>query len=229
MKKVLVVVLVLSVAGLLLGLQDKTDDIAKMHTKIYKKIAPAIVGVSYGTQSQGSGFIVDNKGLVVTSISSMGPEVSYAYVHFQNHKRCKGKVIKRVRDDELALIKIDEKDLTALELGDSDEVKVGQSAYVFGDSFESILKDGQVAMSFGTISDIYDIRERPQQNAFYKGKVFETTAAVNPNQAGAPLIDAKGKVIGMVTMNFSDAKMLGVAIPINKLKKAIEKEREKLK
>jgi S1-C subfamily serine protease len=194
---------------------------------MYKKVSPCVVGIAYGTQNKGTGFVVDRRGLIVSSIAATGTDVSIAYVYL-GHKRYKGRILRKVRRKELVIIKIPKEDLPALELGDSDKVKIGDVAYVLGDSFDSIFKDGQVAISFGTISDMYKLRELRGRDTFYRGKVIETTAAVNPNQSGAPLIDAKGRVIGMITLNYSDAKLLGVAIPINELKDIIEQERAKL-
>jgi S1-C subfamily serine protease len=56
--------------------------------------------------------------------------------------------------------------------------------------------------------------------------VIETSAAVNPNQDGGPLVDRDGRLIGMVTLNYDESKFTGIAVPVNALKPEIERIRK---
>jgi serine protease Do len=209
--------------------QDKPK-IAKIHTGIYRKVAPAVVGVSYGTQNKGSGVIIDKSGIVLTSTVATGLRVRFCYVYThgdETHRRIRAKVLKVVKEKDLVILRLErQENLHALELGDSDKIKVGEISYVLGDSFGSIFEDGQVAFSLGVINGIYKAetlrKSRMIQESEYKGDVIETSAAVNPNQAGAPLIDAEGRLIGLILLSYDASRFVGLAVPINKIKPELE-------
>lgn len=204
-----------------------TSDIEDAHKTLYKKFSPAVVGVSGGGQ-KGSGVIVSAKGLVLTSYWAVRG-AKQAYVILNTHQRIKGKVVATDEKKEMALIQIDAREgqtFPFVELGDSDAVKIGQITYVLGDSFNSIFSDGQVAMSLGTLTGISEITEIRYKDAAYTGTVLETSSAVNANQNGAPLLDARGRLIGMVTLNFDTSRFTGLALPINVLKPSIRKAAE---
>ena len=195
--------------------QAKQDDPEKVHIRMHKRIAPSVVFVQGGGQ-QGSGVCVDKDGYILTSPTACGSSSDTVTVLAPGSKQYTGKVIGRNNDKELVVVKIDAT-LPAIEFADSDQAKVGQVAYVFGDSYGSIQSDDQVAVSLGVVSGIYEINKK-QRGAFYSGKVIETSAAVNPNQDGGPLINADGKLLGIITMNYEDSKFTGVAIPASVVK-----------
>lgn len=197
------------------------EEALRVHTKLYRRISPAIVGVRGGGR-RGSGFIVGRAGLIVTSLAAVGSRGNAVEVFLKGHKRVHGNVLKRVQELELAIVKIDPKDVAAtVELGDSDAVKLGQICYVLGDSYNSIFTDDQVAMTLGYISGRYEV-DKTKGRSTYTGEVLETNAGVNPNNDGAALVDGAGHLIGMITMNYHEAKFTGVAIPINRLRGEIE-------
>ena len=200
------------------GMQEDPD---KVHVRIYKKVAPATVYVE-GGRFRGSGVIIDKSGIVLTSPTACGPNSDVVTVLVKGGKTYTGRVMGRINEHELVLVKIDGKDaLPFVELGDSDSARVGQVSYVLGDCFDSLRTDDQPAISMGVISGIYEITKK-QPGTFYTGKVLETSAAVNPNQDGGPLVDKDGKLLGLVTLNFDEAKFTGLAVPVNVLKPGIE-------
>ncbi|MEK7447951.1 MAG: trypsin-like peptidase domain-containing protein, partial [Planctomycetota bacterium] len=116
-----------------------------------------------------------------------------------------------------------------LELGNSDQVSVGQTAYTFGDAMGSINADNQISVSAGLISGIYSLTrtgtyQLEPLSGRYNEVVIETTAAVNGGIDGGPLIAADKKIIGLVCFNYSRARWLGVAIPINKIKSRLNEK-----
>jgi serine protease Do len=199
------------------------EDPSKPHVEVYRKVAPATVFVS-GGRHEGSGVIIDKSGLILTSPTACGPDGESVTVIAQGHKQYVGRVVGRANEKEIVLVKIDAGELPAVELGDSDRVRVGQISYVLGDSFESIRVDGRPAISLGVVSGIYEIDKR-QRGAYYTGKVIETSAAVNPNQDGGPLVDRHGRLLGIVTLNYDESKFTGIAIPVNELRNDIERLR----
>ncbi|HZE99815.1 MAG TPA: S1C family serine protease [Planctomycetota bacterium] len=219
----LAVALIVSLASLAHA-QGQQDDVDKIHVRIAKKVAPATVAVD-GGGLKGSGVIIDKSGIILTSPTAVGIASSRVSVLTKGARTYTGKVLGRSNDRELVVIKIDAgEDLPFVELGDSDAVKAGQIAYVFGDSYDSIRSDDQAAMSLGVISGIYEESQR-HEKSLYTGKVLETSAAVNPSQNGGPLVDREGRLLGLVTLNYDDSKFTGLAVPINALKPAIEKIR----
>ena len=217
-----IVVLLLATAAEVNGAQVPPD---KVHAQLYKKVAPSIVYVEAGGQ-QGSGVIVDPSGIIVTSTTACGRSATTATIVGHGNRQWLGRVMGRVPELELAVIKIDSDGETfpALELGDSDEAQVGQVTYVFGDSFDSILNDAQPAISLGVLSGRYKVR-KAQSGTSYVGTVLETSAAVNPNQDGGPLVDREGRVLGIIMLNYDPSRFTGLAIPINVLKEDIHRLR----
>jgi S1-C subfamily serine protease len=191
-------------------------DPEKVHVRMHKKIAPSVVYVQGGGQT-GSGVCVDKDGYILTSPTACGTSTDTVTVLAPGARSYQGKVVGRNNDKELVIVKIDAT-IPAVEFADSDRAKAGQVSYVFGDSYGSIVTDDQVAISLGVVSGIYELPKRNQRGTHYTGKVIETSAAVNPNQDGGPLVDGDGRLLGIVTLNYDESKFTGVAIPINAIK-----------
>ena len=195
-------------------IEDK--DPFRVHIRMHRKIAPKVVFVRGGGQS-GTGVVIRSDGIILTSPTACGIRTTTATVILPGYKRVEAKVIDRRNDLELALLKIEAKDLPAMEFADSSKARVGQVAYAFGDVFQSIEIDDQVAMSFGIVSGLYEVTAA-LSGSIYTGPVIETSAAVNPNLDGGPLVDAEGKLLGLITLNYHPAKFTGIAVPAHILK-----------
>lgn len=198
------------------------EDLSATHKKMYAKVAPSVVFVM-GEGRSGSGAIIDKDGYILTSPTACGLKGTDVTVQLKGLKRVPGKVAGRINDLELVIVKINEKDLPVLELGDSDAMKLGAVTYAFGDSFGSIQSDDQPAMSLGAMSSAYTIDQKLGPGSQYTGPVLETSAAVNQQQDGGPLVDARGRIIGVITLNYQESKFTGLAVPINRLKPEIER------
>jgi len=209
-----------AVLALPAGAQDEPD---APHVRVYRQVAPATVAVRGGGQA-GSGVIIDASGIILTSPTACGASTDAVTVTVRGNRQYRGRVMGRVNDKELVLVKIDAAGLPAVEMGDSDGARVGQIVYVLGDSFGSIVKDDQPAISMGTVSGLFDVPKK-QRGTYYTGKVLETSAAVNPDQDGGPLVDRQGRLLGTVTLNYEESRFTGIAIPVNELKRDIERIR----
>jgi serine protease Do len=197
---------------LALLLQDE-DEFSKPHIEMHRKVSPAVVFVRGGSQT-GTGFLVDRRGIVVTSTTAIGATSTTATVQLQGHKQLSAKVVGRADDRELVLLQLETPGTYPhLELGDSDSVRVGQIAYAFGDSFDSLRVDDQCHMSLGVVSGFYDVSQEKTRGSKYKGTVLEVSCAVNQNQDGGPIVD----------LNYEESKFTGFAIPVNVLKPEIER------
>lgn len=213
------------------ALQEELD---KVHTRLYRKAAPAVVSVEAGRE-RGSGVLIDRRGIVLTSTTACGASARSVTVLTPDGASHPGRVLGRVPEKELAVVRIEaDREFPFLELGDSGAARPGQVAYVLGDSFDSLRVDRQPALSVGVLSGIYEVTaERPLkvlnpvtgrvQESPYRGRVLETSAAVNPNQDGGPLLDRDGRILGLVTLSYDDARFAGLAVPIDEIKPHVER------
>lgn len=197
----------------------------KVHVGVARKVAPAVVYVE-GAGQRGSGVIIDASGVVLTSVTACGANSTVVTVVSKGNRQHKARVLGRDTAKELVLLKIEGTEpFPFVPLGDSDTARIGQISYVFGDSYESIVNDDQAAMSLGAVSGLYSVDEK-RGGSQYTGPVIETSAAVNPNQDGGPLVDRGGRLMGIITLNYDESKFTGLAIPINALKPSIDKIRK---
>ena len=200
-------------------IEDK--DPFRVHIRMHRKIAPKIVYVRDGGQS-GTGVIIRSDGFILSSTTATGTRGDTATVILPGYRRVEAKILDRRNDLELVLLKVDAKDLPYMEFADSTKARLGQIAYAFGDVFDSVAVDNQVAMSLGYVSGLYDV-DATQGSTLYTGPVIETSAAVNQNLDGGPIVDAEGKMLGMITLNYHPAKFTGIAIPIHILKPEVDR------
>lgn len=171
----------------------------------------------------GSGFVVSNDGLILTNkhvVSDTAAE--YTIIAFDG-KKYPAKVLARDPSQDLAIIKVEATNLTAAKIGDSNSIKLGQTAIAIGYS----LGEFSNTVSVGVISGL-------ARNVTASGSgfgiealqgVIQTDAAINPGNSGGPLLNLKGEVIGINTAVASSAQSIGFAIPINRAKKDIQSVR----
>ncbi|MCA8939403.1 MAG: serine protease, partial [Planctomycetes bacterium] len=113
--------------------------------------------------------------------------------------------------------------LTMLKLGNSENVAVGENLVALGNAFDSIVIDGQVSFSLGSLSSSYRLRavtpyklrdeDEAERPTFYRGDVLEFEGSINPGDHGGPVIDLAGEVVGLITKYVSPSRQLGTAVP----------------
>jgi Do/DeqQ family serine protease len=162
-------------------------------------------------RGQGSGFILDHSGIILTN-SHVVNDADRVKVTLKDGRTFEGKVRGADSVTDLAVIKIDGKDLPVANLGDSDQVQVGDWAIAVGNPLGL---DNTVTL--GIVSTLK--RSSAQVGIPDKRLDFiQTDAAINPGNSGGPLVNAQGEVIGINTAIRADAMGIGFAIPINKAK-----------
>ncbi|HKU66353.1 MAG TPA: trypsin-like peptidase domain-containing protein [Candidatus Baltobacteraceae bacterium] len=186
---------------------------------------PGIVQPFRGKAS-GSGFVFDDKGDIVTNAHVVRPPVPNAQVSditvlFPNNTRAKAKLIAANVGADLAVIRVDTKNLPpALTLGDSDKLQQGQWAIAIGEPFEL-----QQSVSVGVVSAFNrtePIQTETGQTITFKG-LLQTSAPINPGNSGGPLMDINGEVIGVNQSTLrGGAEGIGFAIPSNTVKRTVE-------
>ena len=192
---------------------------------IYKKVLPSVVNITsttlvfdffYGTvpqQGQGSGFILDNAGHILTNFHVVDGANRGIEVMLSNKRRYPARVVGTDKVHDLALLQIDAPNLQPVTLADSSQLNVGQKVYAIGNPFGL-----SGTMTRGIISSIRSIRNEdgaPIEDA------IQTDAAINPGNSGGPLLNSSGEVIGINTMiasNGGQSSGIGFAIPINTAK-----------
>ena len=181
-----------------------------------------------GTEIQrvgaGTGFIVSSDGYILTNRHVVEDEQAEYTVILNDvtnlGKKFKAAVLARDIRNDIAILKIESKDLPFLEFGNSDKIRVGQTAITIGFS----LGEFQNTVSKGVVSGL---SRTIVAGGFVGGgsellhDLIQTDAAINPGNSGGPLLDISGKVIGM-NVAMADAQSISFAIPINRVGKTYE-------
>jgi len=194
-------------------------------TSIYKKTVQSVVGVRVTTwrgERSGTGIILSSDGLILTSNSVCPIDSEGIKVWLKGPRRLHASIVGTEPRYDISLIRIKcDNDLKTIPIGQSSKVQIGEAAYTIGNFNDSIILNDEAALSSGVISGAYQVpNEREGSN--YVGPVLETSAAVGIGMEGAPCLDAEGRLIGVVTTNYSASRRLGLAIPIDELKPVIE-------
>ncbi|MDJ0555376.1 MAG: HhoA/HhoB/HtrA family serine endopeptidase [Microcoleaceae cyanobacterium MO_207.B10] len=170
----------------------------------------------YQQRGQGSGFIVDGSGIILTN-AHVVKGADTVTVKLKDGRSFQGEVRGLDEPSDLAVIKIDGDNLPVAALGNSDEAKVGNWAIAVGNPLGL---DNTVTL--GIISTL----DRPSSQAGIPDKrldFIQTDAAINPGNSGGPLVNSQGEVIGINTAIRADGQGIGFAIPINQAKVIQEK------
>lgn len=164
-------------------------------------------------RGEGSGFVWDDKGHVVTNHHVINDAEEIA-VFFADGTQTTATVVGSDDDSDLAVIRLEETPASAVpvRLGDSSAVQVGQLAVAIGAPFGQ-----EFTMTTGIVSGVGRMISS-QTSQFSVPEVIQTDAAVNPGNSGGPLLDRLGRVIGVNTQIISDSGVnagVGLAVPVN--------------
>ena len=193
---------------------------------VVNKCADAVVEITIETQStvygyysytqegNGSGVIISSDGYILTNnhVINGANKIS---VTLRNGTDYEATLVGTDSKTDIAIIKIDAKDLTVATIGDSDSLVVGELAVAIGNPL------GQLG---GTVTDgIISALEREITIDSRKMNLIQTNAAINPGNSGGGLFNANGDLIGIVVAKSSgfDVEGLGFAIPVNDVKNVI--------
>lgn len=223
------------------NIEIKTNDSVSTAEAVAAKVIPSVVGIStktevvqqsiFGTQKSeaqgvGTGVIVDEGGYILTNshVVNDGNTTSIT-VQLASGKEVAGTVLWNDPTIDLAVVKIAEGNLTAAELGDSEEVNIGAFAVAIGNplglAFDRSVSQGIISglNRSITVSD-------GNQNTTIDG-LMQTDASINSGNSGGPLLNSKGQVIGINTAKAQSGEGMGFAIPINSAKLIVEEIIEK--
>ena len=171
-------------------------------------------------QSLGSGFVIGKDGLVVTNYHVLGDERS-VYVSFSNSDSMRAEVIGKDAATDVALLKVvaSSRALKPLELGDSDDVDVGDQVAAIGNPLGY-----ERSITLGIVSGLH--RSLTSPGGVPIDRVIQTDAVLNRGNSGGPLLNAEGEVIGVSSAiasgdSGSGSTGIGFAIPINTVKDVV--------
>ena len=132
-----------------------------------------------------------------------------------------GKVIWNEPSIDLAIIKVDEKNLKPATLGSSSNVYVGDDVIAIGNPLGVEFQGTTTKGIISGVNRAFTFKENEQE--FFMSGLIQTDASINPGNSGGPLINDAGEVIGVNTIKLSEAEGIGFAVPINIVKPIIEK------
>ncbi len=170
-------------------------------------------------QSQGSGFVWDREGHIVTN-AHVVRDADQVQVSFFDGTATVAEVVGIDLDSDLAVLKVDPEgyNLTPVKLGNMDEVRVGARVAAIGNPFgyQGTLTSGIVSALGRSISSL--------RSPFNIPDAIQTDAAINPGNSGGPLLNERGEVIGVNAQISSDRRAnsgVGFAIPVSMVKRVI--------
>ncbi len=181
-------------------------------TEIYEKVSPSVVGVSSTLSSgsaTGTGIILTEDGYILTCAHVVEDATSIAVVD-ADMNQYEATLIGEDSQSDIAVLKIDAEGLTAVELGTSSDLKVGEAAIVIGNPLGYDLYG---SMSVGIVSGL----NRTLNINGTDMTLIQTDASVNSGNSGGPMVNAYGQVIGIISAKVSSSygEGLGFAIPID--------------
>jgi S1-C subfamily serine protease len=202
------------------------DSEEQENISVYKRDLPSVVNITstqvafdfffrpVPQQGQGSGFILDKAGHILTNYHVIA-DANRIEVTLSDKRKVKAQVIGSDKWHDLALLQINAPNLQPAILSDSRQLVVGQKVYAIGNPFGL-----SGTMTRGIISSIRSIHG-PQGNPIEDA--IQTDAAINPGNSGGPLLNSRGEVIGINTLIISpngadQSSGIGFAIPINTAK-----------
>ncbi|HKK49315.1 MAG TPA: trypsin-like peptidase domain-containing protein, partial [Alkalispirochaeta sp.] len=168
--------------------------------------------------STGSGSIIDDRGYVLTNYHVVDG-ASRVFVTLANGDQLVGDVVGADAENDLAVVKFDPegRDLDTIPMGNSDTLRVGQHVMAIGNPFGL-----DRTLTTGIVSGLG--RPLRARNDLVIRDMIQTDASINPGNSGGPLLDSRGRMVGIATMIFSPSGGsvgIGFAVPVNTARRVV--------
>jgi putative serine protease PepD len=180
---------------------------------------PGVVSISVelnGAQAAGTGFVISSDGQIATNAHVVA-DATKIDVKFADGSTASAKVLGVDRTDDLAVVKVDKAGLTALPLGTSADLRIGEPVVAIGNALD--LTGGPTATE-GIVSALD--RTIDTNDGGHLAHLVQTDAAINPGNSGGPLLTLDGKVIGINSAGSQSAQNIGFAIAIDTARPIVE-------
>ena len=201
--------------------------------RVARTVGPAVVGITnkavardmfnrtFETEGVGSGVIFQSDGYIITNnhVIAGAKEI---IVSLSDGNTITGKLIGTDEMTDIAVVKVDAKDLPTATLGNSDEVVVGEPAIAIGNPMGLEFQGSVTVGVISALNRTLDLNDR-------RVKLFQTDAAISPGNSGGALVNADGEVIGINSAKLATngVEGMGFAIPINTVKTIVSELMDK--
>lgn len=238
---------------------DITNSRKNIITKTVEKVSPAVVGINVteirqyrdpfgsffddpffrqffgnrGNYNQkvkglGSGYLISPDGYILTNDHVAGNATEIT-VTMTNGNHYNAQIVGTDPVSDICLLKIDEKNLPFIVLGNSDDIIIGEWVIALGNPFGLFDLNDKPTVTVGVVSAT-GMNLEPLNNRYYLN-MLQTDASINGGNSGGPLVNSLGEVIGMNTLIYTAGSQgsigLGFAIPVNKVKRIVTELKEK--
>ncbi|MDD5730078.1 MAG: Do family serine endopeptidase [Candidatus Omnitrophica bacterium] len=179
----------------------------------------------YRQMGLGSGVVIDPDGYILTN-QHVIEQADKITVTLPDGREFKGEIKGQDMRSDLAIIKINARNLPVAKLGDSDNLKIGQWVVAIGNPFGYALQNPEPTVTAGVISALHRSLGRAASQDKDYNDLIQTDAAINPGNSGGPLVNLRGEIVGINVAIFSTSggyQGIGFAIPINSAKRIISK------
>ncbi len=191
--------------------------------QVYEKVTDSVVGIyiynEAGYASQASGIVYSKDGYIVTN-DHIYSEIAMPKFKIFTHSGKQYDAVYVAGDtvSDLAVLKVDTKELTPAVFGDSSEIYHGQNVVAIGRPSDA------TAVSSVTNGIVSAVSRRIQGTTNYTSRVIETTSAINPGSSGGALVDMYGHIIGITSSKLASNEYdnVGYAIPTTTAKRFVE-------
>lgn len=164
----------------------------------------------------GSGVIFSSNGYIITNWHVAGEKYSSCYITLENGGTYNGNVVWSDADLDLAIVKINTAGLKTINIGDSEELKLGEEVWAIGNP---VGIEFQRTITKGIISGLNrTIKIEDENTKTYMEDLIQTDASINTGNSGGALINKKGELIGINTVKITSAEGIGFAVPISIIK-----------
>ncbi len=167
----------------------------------------------------GTGFIISSDGMIVTNRHVVADEEANYTVLNNQGERLSAQVLARDPVEDIALLKVDKIGLPVIQLGSSDNLKIGQTVIAIGNALGEYRNTVSTGVISGLMRSLYAFNDYGQTEKL--SGVIQTDAAINPGNSGGPLLNLEGKAIGVNVAMAQGAQNIGFALPINRIKRDV--------
>lgn len=200
---------------------------------LYENVSPGVVAIIVGSgmgTGQGSGFVYDKDGHIITNYHVV-EDAQDIEIDFPSGFKARATVVGTDKDSDIAVLKIDAPadELVPLPMGDSDQIKVGQTVVAIGNPYglDGTMTTGIVSALGRTLDSMHSTQDG---SVYTAGDLIQTDAAINPGNSGGPLLNLQGQVIGInraiqtsgTTLTGDSGNIgIGFAVAINIVKRVV--------
>ena len=177
-------------------------------------------------QSLGSGVIVGDDGTIITNYHVVDGAIQ-VIVNLSDGRQFPASLLDAIPLYDLAVLRIEADDLSVAKLASGDNLQIGEWVIAIGSPFGYLLADTQPTVTVGVVSALNRDIKISEQGRAYLGMI-QTDAAINPGNSGGPLVDTRGRVVGINTFIFSGSGGsvgIGFAVPASRILSVVDEVR----